>query len=179
MNKEKLIKQSLLDFSRYLIWKMRIERTPFKPLKEEIKHNLERAGCIDKVSFEDWVPHENVPSYLNKMKIHVLPSHTEALGGTNLEAMACGTISIVNSVGGLSDVVIDGETGFLLKNNSPQTIADKVIEVLDYPDLRRIQRNARAFMEANYSYDQVKEQWKCVFSNLSLRKGVGHEYTPI
>jgi glycosyltransferase involved in cell wall biosynthesis len=136
------------------------------PLRGEMMGRLEQASCSDLVDFTGWVPYERIPELLNTMKIHILPSHTEALGGTNLEAMACGTISVVNSVGGLPDVVTDGLTGFLLMDNSPRTIADTTTEMLRRADLEGIQRNARLFVEENFGYERVVGQWRQVLRNL-------------
>lgn len=137
-------------------------------LMDEMKQELTEAGCLDKVIFEGWVPYESIPNYLNKMKIHVLPSYTEALGGSNLEAMACGAISIVSPAGGLPDVVIDGKTGFLLKDNSPQNIANKVEEVFGYSEaeLEAIQRRANEFIKENFLYGSVMEKWRQVLGDL-------------
>jgi glycosyltransferase involved in cell wall biosynthesis len=130
------------------------------PLMDECKFIIERSGCKDRVSFLGWVQHNEIKTYFNSMKINVLPSSTEALGGTSLEAMACGAISIVNSVGGLEDTVEDGQTGFVLMNNSPETIAKKIIEVLDNKKLDLIQINARKYIVDNFSYDNVIHNWE-------------------
>ncbi len=136
------------------------------PLLEEMKGILDQANCIDLVDFIGWIPHEKIPDYLNAMKIHILPSHTEALGGAGMEAMACGTISIVNSVGGLPDVVTDGKTGFLLRNNAPKTIAEKVIEVLSNPNLENVQREARKFVEDRFVIDKIRTHWKHMLESI-------------
>ena len=136
------------------------------PLMTDMKRELEGAGCIDKVEFVGWIPHEQIPDYLNEMRVHILPSYIEAFGGTAIEAMACGAISIANSVGGLPDVIEDGNTGFLLKDNLPQMIADKVIEVWKHPELERIQTNAKEFVEKTFSYEKAIEKCKKVFSGL-------------
>jgi len=133
-------------------------------LKQDMKNILGKAGCLDKVEFVGWIPHEKIPDYLNEMRLHIHPSYTEAFGGA-AEAMACGTIAIANSVGGLPDVIEDGKTGFLLKNNQPQTIADKVIEVWDYPKLDKIQKNAREFVEQKFSYETAVESWRSILSD--------------
>ena len=135
-------------------------------LMDDMKNILEKAGCLDKVEFTGWIPHEKIPDYLNEMKFHILPSHTESFGGAAIEAMACGAISIANSVGGLPDVITDGETGFLLKDNQPQTIADKVIEVLEHPELERIQTNAKEFVEKTFSYEKAIERCEKAFSTM-------------
>jgi len=134
-------------------------------LMNECKRIIQQSDCVGHVSFLGWVEHQEIRKYLNLMKIHVLPSYTEALGGTGLEAMASGAISIVNSVGGLEDVVIEGVTGFVLKDNCPETIAKKVIEVLDNPNLDQIQTNAREFIVDKFSYDRVIHNWEGIFES--------------
>lgn len=136
------------------------------PLITDMKKELEEAGCIDKVDFVGWIPHEQIPDYLNTMKFHILPSYTEAFGGAAIEAMGCGAISIANSVGGIPDIITDGETGFLLKDNRPQMIANKVLEVWDHSELNKIQRNAKEFVEKSFSYEKAMERCKKVFRSL-------------
>lgn len=135
------------------------------PLMNNMKKIIERNGCLDKVIFTGWLPNDMIPDYLNKMKFHILPSYSEGLGGSNIEASACGAISIVNNVGGLPDIVIDGKTGFVLENNSPQTIERKIEKILEFSltDLELIQKNARQFVEETYSYENVVDSWREVF----------------
>lgn len=134
------------------------------PLMDDMKKYMGQSSCLDKVVFTGWVPYNKIPYCINIMKFHILPSYTEALGGANLEAMACGAISIANNVGGLPDVVIDGETGFLLEDNSPQSIANKVVEILGYSEteLEIMQRKANEFVEENFTYERVVESWRQV-----------------
>jgi glycosyltransferase involved in cell wall biosynthesis len=136
------------------------------PLENEMKKELEKSGCRNKVDFLGVVPHEAVAEYFNQMKFHILPSHTEALSVTVVEAMACGTIVIANSVGGVSDVVVNDQTGFLLENNLPSTIANKVIDVQEHADLDSIRKNALEFVEQNVYYEKVVENWKKLLRSL-------------
>lgn len=142
------------------------------PIREDIKGEVKKLGCLDKVDFIGWVPHEKIPDYLNEMMFHILPSHTEAFGGAGIEAMACGTISVANSVGGIPDIIMDNKTGFLLMNNSPKTIADKIIDILDYPisDLETMQQSAKAFVEENFCYAKTVECWEHFLSSLCKDK---------
>ncbi|MFC1944295.1 glycosyltransferase family 4 protein [Chloroflexota bacterium] len=135
-------------------------------LMSEMQEHLKKAGCLDKVEFTGWVPNDELPDYLNEMKFHILPSYWEAPGAVNLEAMACGTIAVGNNVGGIPDIVIDNETGFLLRNNDPETIANKIVEVWNHPGLEEIRQNAKIFVEQNYTYNKVVEDWRRALSGL-------------
>ncbi|MBI2830669.1 MAG: glycosyltransferase [Chloroflexi bacterium] len=136
------------------------------PLLDRLKEELKKDGCLDKVDFVGGVMPDKVPYYMNMMKFHILASHTEAFPAANLEAMACGAIAISNSVGGVPDTIIDGATGFLLPNNSPRTIADKVLEVWDHPELEQIQKKAQSFVRDNYSYGKATQCWRNILSSL-------------
>jgi glycosyltransferase involved in cell wall biosynthesis len=121
---------------------------------------LSQHELTDLVDILGWVRYDEVARHLNDIKIHVLASETEALGGTNLEAMACGAISIVNNVGGLPDTVLDGYNGFILEDNQPETIANRVIDVLNDDNLSLIQKNAREYVERSFSEQKVVELWR-------------------
>ena len=86
-----------------------------------------------------------------------------------LEAMACGTPVLATAVGGIPDVIIDEETGFIMKDNSPECIAKNVIRVLNHPNLEQISRNARALIERQYTYQVAVERYRRVLESLNLK----------
>ncbi|MEI7828105.1 MAG: glycosyltransferase family 4 protein, partial [Euryarchaeota archaeon] len=129
-------------------------------LEDEIRTYLGGHGLHDKVTLVGWVPHEELPDYLTRLKLLVLPSYTEGLPNTMLEAMACGTPVLATSVGAIPDVLRDKETGFLIRDNSPQCLAKKIEEALTDPELKRIALNARNFVENRFQYETVVETWR-------------------
>jgi glycosyltransferase involved in cell wall biosynthesis len=135
-------------------------------LMEEVKKYLTEIRCAEQVEFTGWVPNEKIPYYLNKMKFHISPAFMDFPGTVNLEAMACGTIAIANGVDGVREIIYDYETGFLLKDNEPQTIADKLIEVIDHPGLEGIRQRAKSFVAQNFSHQRVLSDWQRILSKL-------------
>ena len=83
-----------------------------------------------------------------------------------LEAMACGTPVLATPVGAIPDVIIDGKTGFIMENNSPECIAANVVRALSSPDLERIAENGRRFVEGNYTFERVIARWKEVLDQV-------------
>lgn len=122
--------------------------------------------CSSNVTMPGWIPHEDLPRYLNDLKVLVLPSLTEGLPNIMLEAMACGAVVLATPVGAIPDVIKDGETGFLMEDNSPECIASNVMRVLKYPHLGRIAENARALVERNFAYNTALEHWKRVLEEI-------------
>jgi glycosyltransferase involved in cell wall biosynthesis len=110
-----------------------------------------------RVDLPGWISHDDLPGYLNQLRLLVLPSYTEGLPNIMLEAMACGTPVLATPVGAIPDVIIDGKTGFIMENNSPECIAENVIRALNSPDLERIAENGRRFVEENF---RSKRRWR-------------------
>jgi glycosyltransferase involved in cell wall biosynthesis len=135
-------------------------------LMDDLKKRFEIARCLDKVHFTGMIPHDNIPQILNRMKFLVVPSYTEVVATTALEAMACGTICLATAVGATKDVIIDGQTGFLLDDNKPATITEKLLEVWNQPELGKIQLNARKFIEDNFTQLKVTERWGIILDKV-------------
>ena len=135
-------------------------------LRDEIEKYLEERNLDDKVKLTGWIPHDKLPDYLNKLKLVVLPSYTEGLPNLMLEAMACGTPVLATPVGAIPDVIKDGETGFIMENNSPECIKEKVIRVLNYPDLDKIVKNAKELMEKEFTYEAAVERYRKILEDI-------------
>jgi len=133
----------------------------------EIEILLKSHNAGQKVTLIGHVPHHEIRSHLNELKLLVLPSYGEGLPKTILEAMACGTPVLATSVGGIPDVIKDGETGFILEDNSPECIARNILRVLEYPKLDEIIKKASNLVEEEYTYEPSLARWKEMFSRWS------------
>jgi glycosyltransferase involved in cell wall biosynthesis len=120
-----------------------------------------------------WISQDDLPTYLNGIKFLVLPSYTEGLPNIVMEAMSCGVVVIANPVGAVPDVVIDGVTGILMKDNSPDSIRDAIAHAIsmDSGTLDRISNNARNLIFNKYSISENKARW------LPLMRGDDHQST--
>lgn len=83
------------------------------PSRAEMEAECARAGLLDHFRFPGWVPHEEVPRFLNLADIVVMPSQVEALALAYLETQACGRVLIASDIAGAREVVEDGRTGLL------------------------------------------------------------------
>ena len=136
------------------------------PLKELIEASLQEQGVSARVDLPGWISHDDLPGYLNQLRLLVLPSYTEGLPNIMLEAMACGTPVLATPVGAIPDVIIDGKTGFIMENNSPECIAENVIRALNSPDLEQVAEDGRRFVEEHFTFEKTAENWKGILQNI-------------
>lgn len=129
-------------------------------LRNSIEKYLNKKQLNQKTEVSGWISHERLPEYLNELKLLVLPSYTEGLPNIMLEAMACGTPVLATAVGGIPDIIQDGYTGFLMRDNSPQCIAENVIRALEDPNLECVANNARALVEREFTYENALERYR-------------------
>jgi len=138
------------------------------PLSAEIEALLKTYKLGNKVSLLGWVPHNELPEYINQLKLLVLPSYTEGLPNIVLEAMACGTPVLATPVGSIPDLIKDEETGFIMEDNSPEKIASGIIRVLEHPKLKEMANNARFLVEQNYTFEIAVEGYRNILDSLRL-----------
>jgi glycosyltransferase involved in cell wall biosynthesis len=115
--------------------------------------------------------------------VFICPSIYEPFGIINLEAMACETAVVASAVGGIKEVVVDGETGFLVPldqtNESPfeatnpekfaRDLAGRVNELMKNPLLReRFGKAGRKRAEEKFSWSAIAEKTKALYETLKL-----------
>ncbi len=135
-------------------------------LKDEISKQVKSADWSNKVVLTGWIPYDELPQYLNKLKLLVIPSYGEIGPQILFEAMACGTPVLATPVGIIPDVIKEGETGFIMEDNSPECIAQNVTRALNHPNLDKIARNARELIEREYTHEAAVDRYRSILASL-------------
>lgn len=125
-----------------------------------LKNNL---GLNDVITFLGKRSQESLPYYYGSADVVVMPSRYESFGMAALEAMACGTPVVASDVGGLSFVVRNGETGFLVPENDPQALANCLGKLLADADLRKRLGECGAQVARGYAWNRVADQIEQVY----------------
>jgi glycosyltransferase involved in cell wall biosynthesis len=133
------------------------------PLMGEIKSFIDENKLQENVFIKGWVQHHDLIIYLNKFKLLVLPSYTEGLPNVIIEAMACGTPVLTNSVGAIPDLIKDNDNGFIMTNNSSNCIEKNVLRAIESPRINKIIENAIFFVEKEFSLENVRKKWEKIF----------------
>jgi len=126
-----------------------------------------RSGVI-------WVPgmlaKQEIIQILSHATVFACPSEYEPLGIVNLEAMACGTAVVGSAVGGIPEVVADGETGLLVPPGDPAALAHAINAVIRNPDLAaKLGASGRDRAVADFSWEAVAAQTASLYGELTGR----------
>ncbi|KKU87217.1 MAG: Glycosyltransferase [Candidatus Gottesmanbacteria bacterium GW2011_GWA2_47_9] len=131
------------------------------PLEFELKELARITGQGSRVKFLGHIPHYDISKYLHEADIFVRPSLSEGMGNSFIEAMAAGLPVIATPVGGIPDFLQDGKTGLFCEVNNPKSIADKVMEYINNPELTtRIVENANKMVRERYDWNLVAREMK-------------------
>lgn len=134
-------------------------------LRDEIEGYIESNDLARNVTIVRWLQHDNLPKYMNMIKLIVIPSYTEGLPNVMLESMACGTPVLATPVGGIPDIITQGETGFLLKSNDPECISKEIIALIENPNLERVSVASYNFIEENFTVNRAIERYTEIFGS--------------
>lgn len=122
--------------------------------RTNVEHRARCLGVHEKCVFVGKQP--NIVDYLSAADVLLLPSEQESFGLAALEAMACEVPVIASRVGGIPEVITDGETGFLSEVGDVEKMAEDAARLLNDPTLRRgMGKRARESAVSRYRTDIV------------------------
>jgi len=93
---------------------------------ERLQRVSQELDIEDLVIFPGSIIQEKLPYYYSAADVCVIPSYYESFGLVALESLACGTPVIANDVGDIKNIIRRGETGYVLTDNEPHNIAEKI-----------------------------------------------------
>jgi len=104
------------------------------PLRRELQILAEKLGVMDCVRFLGF--RHNVEDYVRASDILLMPSLYEPFGMPAAEAGAAGKPVIASKVGGLKEIVVEGETGLFFNPRNPEELAEKILTLATNHELR-------------------------------------------
>jgi starch synthase len=118
-----------------------------------------------------WVPRPELERLLAGAAVVVCPSRREGFGVACAEAMAYGRAVVASDVGGLRDLVRDGETGLLVPPQDPAELRAALDRLLDDPELRaRLGAAAREHVRELCDWDRITEETTAVYRRALARR---------
>ncbi len=132
------------------------------PERPRVEAQLAALGLMDDVELLG--ERIELPRVLRDAALFLLPSETESFGLAALEGMACGLPVVASAVGGLPEVVVDGETGFLRPVGDVEAMATCARRLLDDEPLRRRMAAAsRLRAETQFRVEPAVDRYLAVY----------------
>lgn len=140
-------------------------------LRTNLEQQSKRLNIHSRVTFLGM--RQDVSLLLAGADVFVLPSISEGLPLALMEAMSAGLPVVASDVGGVKEVVVDGETGLLVSPGNPESLKCSVVNLLNDPKERiRLGEAARKLIEKKYALDRMCNLYAQLFS-LTSRKERG------
>jgi glycosyltransferase involved in cell wall biosynthesis len=142
------------------------------PEKETLIKRVRELGLDHNVKFFGVVDTKDLPSLYHSADVFVLPSinkdgKTEALGVVLLEAMASGCPVIGSNVGGIPDIITDGENGFLVPEQDLGTLSKKIVVLLsDYSLAKQFRQRGYETVRTRFSWDVISLQFSDAYEQV-------------
>ncbi|WP_299123527.1 glycosyltransferase family 4 protein [uncultured Winogradskyella sp.] len=128
--------------------------------RERLIFAAHQLGILDQVTFTGKLSQNEVKTKLEKANIYIQYSIQEGFCNAVLEAQVLGLMCVVSNAEGLSENVLDGETGWVVTKRKPKLLTEKIVEIINVSeDLKQKMRNvaiSRVLSEFNLEKQQEK-----------------------
>ncbi|MCY4536801.1 MAG: glycosyltransferase family 4 protein [Chloroflexi bacterium] len=128
----------------------------------ELKKQAVDLGIASRVRFHGAVSQKELAAYFGSARALVLPSLSEGLGRVVVEAMLTGTPVIGSRVGGIPDLIQDGENGLLVESGNVDKLT-LALEKIYAADIERLGRHARDFARQFFSPEKYLDGYRRLF----------------
>jgi len=155
--------------------KVRLKIVGSGPLESNLKKLIKELSLENNIEIENNVSDEELLEYYNIADAFVLPSiidsqgNTEGLGIVLLEAMACKVPVIGSNVGGISDIIQNGDTGILVSEKDPTELSNAIIKLMDDQCLRKsLAYNGYKEIMQRFQWTNVVEKYITLYESSKL-----------
>lgn len=126
-------------------------------LRSAMEQQAKNLVCNDHIIWAGRQPQKELSKWYSLMDVVLMPSRSEGFGLTAIEAMANGCVVVASNVGGLPEVVRDGECGLLHQSEDTSDMADKIVSLINDKDTyNRLQAQSLREVE-KYSFERYAE----------------------
>ena len=134
---------------------------------KELKDLIDKSDLQNQVSLIGPVDRESVKDYYSTSNLMILPSISEGLARVIFESQVAMCPVLVTDAPGMSDIVIDGQTGYVFESNNLDSLSLKIEYIKNnYDEASLVAKNAKGFILSNYSEDNFKFSFKKLFDTV-------------
>lgn len=136
------------------------------PEEQTIRRLIEERQLTSRIRMLGF--RDDLLNVFRSLDVFAIPSvEGDTIPQVLMQALAMGIPVVSTTVGSIPDVVIDGETGFVVPPRDSSALAEKILALLDNPELRhRMGAKGRALVEASYSIEKMLDRMEGVYQSL-------------
>jgi len=145
------------------------------PERTQLEQLAKDLGVTDRIYFAGQRNRKDALALMADCDIFVLASTYEGLPHVVLEAMSLGLPVIATSVGGIPELVQDGETGVLIEGGDAEALRAAVLELIASPELLQRMKNKAQLKAKTFSLSRMVEETERVLQTVSRRSSAEQE----
>lgn len=126
-----------------------------------LERHARDSGIADNVMWLGLRP--DVPELLAAADLSVLPSHQEGFSNAIIEAMAAGLPMVVTDVGGNSEAVVDGQTGYVVPARDPRALAEAILRMARDPQRAEFGKRGRQRVAQHFSLNACIDAYEALY----------------
>lgn len=139
------------------------------PERKELENQIKKNTMSNRIHLLG--RRDDVPILMKQFDIFVLPSFSEGLSNTILEAMSCGTPVVASNVGGNKEIVIEGVTGHLYSSNNITDLAFVLDDLVSNPyKIKQLAKESRLHILKNHSIESMVSNYEDTYQKLLFKK---------
>lgn len=140
------------------------------PELDRLKRLCREMGVYRRIRFLGAVENEALPALYQTADVLVFPSgSSEGFGLVLVEALGCECAVVVTDLPAMQDIVIDGQSGFVVPQRNAEKLAQKVICLLNDPLLRRkLGKEGRRYVLERYDWDIITKQYASLIESIAI-----------
>lgn len=146
-------------------------------VETKLQAAVKELGLQDKVIFAGKVSEAELIAWYRQCDVFCLPAivdsqgETEGLGVVLLEALNYARPVVASNVGGIPDIIKDGQTGLLCPQRDSDELAATILKLLNNPGLgETIGKQGHAFVRREFSWDHIVSQWETFYAAAAEKK---------
>jgi len=125
---------------------------------QTFQHLAKERNIQERVKFVGSVVQSRLPLYYSAADVCAIPSYYESFGMVALESIACGTPIVATNVGGMKNIIRSNTMGRIVSDNSPQSLAGEISELLGQPEEKAQHIKTRRDTIADFSWAAIADR---------------------